>query len=341
MEHRTRLHRATRSIKNPRHAAFLCLASIVTLLTAGCGGHVTSAGNSQTLPVVSQTPAATTVAPVAATRDAQATANAQIDATVSPALTATAAAARQAGLAAGTATAKALAVAKPSPAPSASPPAVGATDTPAATTVQGGTATAVATPDIGNFATWHTGAIAGPYPVSLSFDPTTGQYRIALTDASQFYDYQVYAPGSLYFANFTLSVDLSRVAGPPGGYYGVMVRAQPRAPQDKANAHFNVLIVPDMQQFSVVWTSAANTATVIAPKAVSQAIHKDNTGNHLVVTCQADKLSVAINGTTLGTYPATFASTGTIGLEVINPLHPSGPVGMEAAFSNLRVTAVP
>lgn len=339
MKHRSGLYRSEELVKSPRTASLLSLAYALSLLTAGCGGSITSSSGSQTLPGVTQMAAASTVAPLATTRDAQATVDAQINATVSPALTATAAAARQAQLTAETATAGALVTDTPFPAPSATPTPVVAMETPGTAAAPSGTPAAVATPYLANFATWHTGTVGGAYPADLSFDSVTGQYRIALTNASQFYDYQAYAPGAPYFANFTLSVDVSRVAESPGGYYGVMVRAQPRGPQDKANAHFNVLIVPDMQQFSVVWTSAADTATVIAPKASSPAIHKDNAGNHLVVTCEAAKLSVAINGVMLGTYPATFASKGTIGLTVINPLHPTGTTGMGAAFSNLRVTS--
>lgn len=222
----------------------------------------------------------------------------------------------------------------PSPAPSAAPDATPtvALQTTASSTTSGSVLY------VADFAKWPVGGSGGQYPARVTFDPKAGAYHIVLTDASTFYSYPVYVPGSREFTDFTLSVDAKRVAGPAGGWLGVVFRVQPRGPNDLVNAHYNLLINPDAQKFSLNWTDADDKGTNIG-QGTASAIHKGDAINEIQVTTNADRIAVAINGVSVGSYSSSVATTGAIGVIVLNAPHPSGSVDMEAAFDHLIVTA--
>lgn len=60
-----------------------------------------------------------------------------------------------------------------------------------------------------------------------------------------------------------------------------------------------------------------------------------NVVNHLTVICKGDKITLAVNGTTLITVAATLVGPGNIGLIVDAP---SGSNGVEASFKDLRLS---
>jgi hypothetical protein len=268
---------------------------------------------------------------VDATRAANATAAAIVDATAAAQNTATAVAQ------------SALLTATPSPGVNTSAQTTVATRaTPEATGASQPTPAPTPGPDVytANFATWDSGLKGAPYPARLSYDAATKEYRIALTDAKRAYAYQVYSPDPQKFADFQLDVDARRIAGPDNGSYGLLFRIQPRATHDKANADIALLVHPDEQYFALNLLMADGTGKNIG-KGNTAAIRKGDATNHLTVICQGDNVTVAINGQPVGTYSTPLLTAGAVGLVVSSPPNPSGSVGTQAAFTNLRISPVP
>ena len=133
---------------------------------------------------------------------------------------------------------------------------------------------------------------------------------------------------------------MRRAAGPAnGGDYGLLFRAQPQAAGDATNARYILLLQPQEGYFALNLINATGPATNIAPRTTTPTINRDGATNHLTVICQGGTISLAINNQPVGIYPATLLSAGEIGLLVENPRDPTGSAGMEAVFSNLRITA--
>lgn len=212
------------------------------------------------------------------------------------------------------------------------------------------TATAPATPILvtpaailyaADFATWFAGEENDPLPFRAAYDQATSEYHLALTDAARGYIYYRYAPEGQGFADFQLDIEARRVAGPMnGGSYGVVFRAQPGATGDRAVAQYNFFVTAD-GTFALNLLPLSGPATSVVPRSASPAINTGTASNRLTVICRGASITLAINGQTVGTFEAVLQGAGAVGLYVANPANPSGPVGMEAAFKNLRVTALP
>lgn len=295
------------------------LASISLLLTllAGCGGQVTAPAQSTT-DAPSATPSSLVQAAATGTAVAVATANQQ---DVQAFETAQASSPAQ------------------SPTP---PPASISTPTPTVAPTVAATPSAAATPKsyLADFSKWPTRVPQGPNPARVGFDAAGGQYTIALTDATQPYVHWEYAPEGRAFANFTLDVDASQVAGPAHGTYGVLFRAQPQDPGDQTNAHYYLGIDPSLQEVFLIWTGPDNKGQLLAHKTLA-AIQQGDGVNHLHVQAMGDKITVVVNGLMVGVATGPTAAPGAVGLIVVNPQHPTGPSGETATFRNLAVTPLP
>lgn len=192
-----------------------------------------------------------------------------------------------------------------------------------------------------DFATWFVGAETDPLPFRAGYDPASGEYRLALTDAARGYIYYRYAPEGRGFADFRLDIEARRVAGPTnGGTYGVVFRARPAASGDRAVAQYNFYITAD-GTFALNLLPPVGPVTNVVPRTASPAINAGEATNRLTVICRGNRITLAINDQTVGTYEAALQGEGAIGLYIANPANPSGPVGMEVAFKNLRVSALP
>lgn len=320
-------------VQDFRVAAILVVVVVVALLAVACSVSRLGQG-----PVGSATPdpalatrVAAAQARVDATRSANATAAAITDATAAAQNTATAIAQ------------SALLTATPSPVVStSSKTTVSTLATSEATSAPQPTATPTPNSAVykADFANWDSGVKGAPYPARLSYDAATHEYLIALTEATRAYAYQVYSPDPQKFADFQLDVDARRVAGPVNGSYGVLFRIQPRSANDKANADVALLVHPDEQYFALNLLMADGTGKNIS-KGNTAAISKGDATNHLTVVCQGDSVTVAINGHPVGSYSTTLLTAGAVGLVVSSPPNPSGPVGTQAAFANLRISPVP
>lgn len=195
---------------------------------------------------------------------------------------------------------------------------------------------------VADFAAWFPGEHAAPAPIRAGFDPAAGEYHLAIASAATYYSYYAYLPERPRFADFRLDVDVRRVAGPVnGGTYGLLFRAQPQGVGDATNARYLLLIQPQEGYFALNLINASGPATNVVPRTPTPAIRPGEMTNHLTVTCQGGTITVAINGQAVGSYAATLTTAGEVGLLVENPRDPAGPVGMEAAFSNLRITSAP
>jgi hypothetical protein len=319
-------------VRDSRVAAIVVLVVIVALLAVACSVSRQARGptGSVTPDPALATRVAAAQALVDATRAANASAAAVTDATAAARNTATAVA--QSALLTETPPPAAIVTSQPSVASTVVPKP--ATASQMASTSTPGTGVYKA-----NFANWDSGEKGMPYPARLSYDATTHQYLIALTDAKRAYAYQVYSPDPQKFADFELDVDAGHIAGPGNGSYGVLFRIQPRSSDDKANADIALLVHPDEQYFALNLLRADGTGTNIG-KGNTVAISKGDATNHLTVICQGDSVAVAINSHPVGSYSTTLLTAGAVGLVVSSPPNPSGSVGMQAAFTNLRVSPV-
>jgi hypothetical protein len=293
-------------------------AVIALLLLAGC----TAVGTGQTggTAAPTATPDATAQAAETSTANAIATASQRDLLAFQTA---------QASSPAATATPTALDVPTSTPVPTSSPAAQ--------------SSTAVTTPGtayIADFRTWPTRKPAGPDPVRAGFDAGSGQYRMALTDATRAYVHWEYAPEGRAFGDFTLSVDARQLTGPSGGTYGVLFRALPKGPGDLTNAGYYLGIDASKPEVFLIWTAADNTGHVLARKTVA-AIQQGDGVNHLQAQVSGNKITVTVNGTLVGTVTGPSTAPGAVGIIVVNPQQPAGPAGEGAAFSHLVVTPAP
>lgn len=201
------------------------------------------------------------------------------------------------------------------------------------------TATPLAPLYTANFATWFAGEATAPYPSRSGFDPTSGEYSLALTDPARQYGAFRYGNESPRLAEFRLDVDARAVAGPDGGGYGVVFRAVPPGPGEQAVAQQHFFVTTD-GRFFLTQIDAAGRGTALASPTAAPAIKPGTAVNHLTVVCKSDRITLMINGETVGTY-GSAAPPGGFGVGVSNPRRPAGSSGMAAAFINLRVSTVP
>ena len=321
-------------VRDFRVAAILVVVVVVALLAVACSvsRQGQGPGGSATPDPALATRVAAAQARVDATRVADGTAAAITDATAAAQNTATATA--QSALLTATSSPAATATSQPIAVSQATP---GSTTQPQSTSVPTPAPSAYAA----NFATWDSGVKDAPYPARLSYDPTTKQYVIALTDAGRAYTYQTYTPEARYFADFRLDLSIQRVAGPAsGGGYGVLFRALPQGANETVSPDFAFLVRPQEQSFALNQLSPSGRATNIG-KGTTTAIKVGDAVNHLEVIAEGTQITLGINGTTVGTYPVTMTQAGAIGLIVSSPPQPPGTVGMSAAFTSLQVSPLP
>lgn len=284
---------------------------LAATLLAGCGGAgATGANPTQIPPTAAATASSTFAAEQTATAEAFGTANAQRLAAM---LTPTSA------------------TPTPRPAPTSTlVPAPGV----APTVVQTPSPSSVLASDL---VRWPVGSVGGQYPAKTAYDPASGAYTVALTDAAQFYAFPVYQLSESALPGVRIEVDIHRTAGPSDGAYGVVCGVQGTG---EKRSGYNVLLYPDTHQFSVSWHPIEGHGQVVVPITGVPAIKQGDAVNRLQVTCKGNSIIVAVNSVTAGRYSVTQPTTGEIGLIVVAPPRPSGSTGMAAAFAHLLVSAL-
>lgn len=192
-----------------------------------------------------------------------------------------------------------------------------------------------------DFSRWFAGEQNEPVGVRASYDPARREYSLGLTQPRQFGRSWRFAPEGGGFTDFRLDVDARRLSGPEnGGSYGIVFRAQPQGAGDTTNARLSLFLYPE-GAFALLYNDGADTLTTIAPVTPAPAIKPGEASNHLAVVCAGRNVTVIINGETLGTYAVPLAAAGAVGLVISQPRNATGPVAMAAAFSDLRISAVP
>jgi len=296
----------------------------VALLLVGCAngtavGAPTTAGKAQA------TTGAGYGSATQATPSAQATAGVTASATSAPQ---------------GTATAQGVATTTAIPGPiSTPPPQPTASATPSASPARQASGSATAAASAVDLAGWPVTTPGGPDPARVAYDATTGRYTIALTAADHAYVHWQYSPQGRAYGDFALDIDGQALAGPAGGSWGILFRAQPQQPGDNTNSRYDLIITPSKQEISVNWTSADGHGKVLA-LATIPALHTGEAVNHVQLTARGDRITVAINGQTIGSATGPSTTPGAIGLIVLQPT-PQAGAAMAVAFSHLVVAALP
>lgn len=184
-----------------------------------------------------------------------------------------------------------------------------------------------------DFSKWTTNEVAGQY--RKGFDPATGEYHIALLVDDQ--NWSFFSPDIQNVADFVLDIDAKLTAGPDAGRYGVVFRVQPKGANDKGRMYYGFLI-DGQGHYELVRGETDNSDTFVQestaapPGVIKSGI---NAVNHLTVTCKGDKITLAVNGTTLNTYTATIVQPGNVGLG-LNALPSIN--GVEASYKDLRLS---
>lgn len=202
------------------------------------------------------------------------------------------------------------------------------------------TATPAALSYLADFSTWFSGTESASFPFRAGFDPASGEYRLALTDARRGYVYYRPAPDGRTFGDFRLDINARRIAGPDNGVYGVVFRIQQPVAGATTFERYNFTVTPD-GFYSLTLIKTDGSATIIAPRTASPTIKKGDATNHLTVIAKGNQITLAINDETVGTFSGPVVGPGVTGVYVGNPPNSVAADGMEAGFSNLRISAAP
>ncbi len=181
-----------------------------------------------------------------------------------------------------------------------------------------------------NFSTW---TVEETKTYRASYDRAASEYHLALLLDSG--GWTVSAPDLQTTADFTLDVDVRRVAGPDFGEYGVAFRSQQPVAGDPNNLRY-AFRINSMGQYTLLQINADNSNTTIQSLTTSPAIKKGGVPNHLTVICKGETVTLAVNGTTLGMWKVALVKPGTVGVIANSPSR--GGAGLEGAFKNLQIS---
>lgn len=87
---------------------------------------------------------------------------------------------------------------------------------------------------------------------------------------------------------------------------------------------------------------AVGSSQVIQPLKRSNFIRTGNATNRLSINVQGGSITIAVNDASIASYPLAITTPGEIGLIAMTPDNGNASVvGIDAAFSNLRLTVNP
>jgi hypothetical protein len=224
------------------------------------------------------------------------------------------------------------------PTPTPTPRPVTPTAPPTATA--GTEPTAVSTPVVTtsytvNWSKWPQGTTQDN-SYRRSYDAAKNEYDVALIEDDL--ELSLFAPEELKFQDFVLEVDARRINGLDSIGYGLVFRRQPKGDNDQASVRYIFYISPQ-GLWSLFLVNKDGTTKTIRDLNPSSSIKVSNATNHLTVTCQGTKITLAANGQTLDTIDnATLTSPGEIGVFVLSPVNDHST---EVAFKNLGVKPAP
>ncbi len=163
-----------------------------------------------------------------------------------------------------------------------------------------------------DFGDWPVGPTGGPYPAARDFAPADGSYQVALTDQRKGYYVTFYAPSPQY-SDLALDVDARRVAGPDDTAAGLVARVTSYGPPLIGDASYVFLVRADGAA-TLFFDAPDGERHVLLPPTTFAAIHRGDAPNHLRLVCRGATITIAVNGTTLGTYPTEAAWPGRFGV---------------------------
>jgi Domain of unknown function (DUF4388) len=160
---------------------------------------------------------------------------------------------------------------------------------------------------------------------------TNGTYRISTRQAGQFA--AVGAPVANVPDDVVISASFRKLAGPPGGGYGIIVRDQETSLRDgtSQDGHYYVLEAGDKGEVGI-WRRDADHWVDLLPWQHSDAVKTGTETNELSVRAVGSSLSLIVNGTQVATRTDNSFTSGRAGLFV-------GGDGNQVAISRYTIQA--
>ena len=145
-------------------------------------------------------------------------------------------------------------------------------------------------------------------------------YRLVAREPGQFV--AVAAPFPQPLRDAIVTASFTKVGGPAGGVYGLIVRDSGPPPRDGANqiGNFYVLGVNDRGQYGV-WRREGGRWVDLVPLTPSEAIRTGSETNELTARALDDRLSLAVNGVEVATVLGTEPRPGALGVYVSGDLN--------------------
>jgi hypothetical protein len=142
-----------------------------------------------------------------------------------------------------------------------------------------------------------------------------GTYRLTARNIGQFV--AVGIPGTRDLGDTVITAWLHKVAGPPGGGYGLLVRDADETPRDGRNqlGRYYVFEVGDRGEVGV-WLRDGDHWVDLMSWSPSEAVHSGPTANELTVTAIGERLSFLVNGIPVASQTDTLLRAGAAGIFV-------------------------
>jgi hypothetical protein len=142
-----------------------------------------------------------------------------------------------------------------------------------------------------------------------------GAYRLQDHDANRFVAVAVPLNNQQQFSDVVVSATFRKTGGPPGGGYGLIVRAQSDQPLDGLNQEFNGYVVEtsDLGDYGV-WRREGDHWIDLVPWTHSTSVRSGGSPNDLSVKAIGPQLTFMVNGTVQATIDDNTLDSGRIGL---------------------------
>ncbi len=164
----------------------------------------------------------------------------------------------------------------------------------------------------------------------VRYEYLNGEYRVLSKQAGYFFFFR--SP-SCSRENYIVEAD-ARWVGTPGESYGLLFGITSDSSQ-----LFIFDVNTDFRDYELLRLNADGSYTQIVPVTSSSAINPGTTSNHLKVTRNSSQITLAVNGTVLGTW-SDSAIMGLTGMGLVSSPYDNNP-SSDARFDNFSVTSLP
>jgi len=158
---------------------------------------------------------------------------------------------------------------------------------------------------------------------------TQGGYQLSALEPGQFVAVGPAANPPL--GNVQVTARFHKVGGPPGGGYGIIVRAQPRTALDgmSSGGAYDEREAGDRGEVGI-WRREGDHWVDLVAWRPSAAVHPGSADNELVVRALGQQLTLIVNGVVAAQAEDATLTSGTVGVFV-------GGDGNQAVLQQLRV----